>query len=96
MKPMIAVTMMALAGCATTGDAEGPPPASIGECSAEGAQGLVGRPASAELGAEALRLTGLRQLRWIPEGSAVTMDFRVDRLNIELDSRNRVSRITCG
>lgn len=99
MKPLIATALLTLGACAATGNAadpEGPPPASLGECSAEEAQGLVGQAATPELAAEALRLTGLRTVRWIPEGSAVTMDFRIDRLNIELDRENRVSRITCG
>lgn len=98
MKPLIATALLTLGACAATGtpDPEGPPPASLGECSADEAQGLVGQGATAELAAEALRLTGLRTVRWIPEGSAVTMDFRVDRLNIELDRENRVARIGCG
>ena len=65
-------------------------------CKAEPAQGLVGRTATTELGAEALRLTGAKTLRWIPEGSMVTMDYRPDRLNIELDGQNRMTRIRCG
>jgi hypothetical protein len=65
-------------------------------CNAEPAQGLVGRTATTELGAEARRLAGAKSLRWIPEGSMVTMDYRPDRLNIELDGGNRVTRIRCG
>ena len=65
-------------------------------CNAARAQPLVGREATSELGAEALRLSGAGALRWIPPGGVVTMDYREDRLNIELDSRNRVTRIRCG
>ncbi len=65
-------------------------------CNAARAQPLVGREATGEVGAEALRLSGARTLRWIPLGNAVTMDYREDRLNIELDGRNRVTRIRCG
>lgn len=67
-----------------------------GNCNAAPAQRLIGRAATTELGAEALRLTGATALRWIPPGSAVTMDYRTDRLNIELDAQNRVTRIRCG
>ena len=67
-----------------------------GSCDAERAQGLVGRAATAELGAEALRLSGAATLRWIPPGAMVTMDYREDRLNIELDGQNRVTRVRCG
>jgi hypothetical protein len=67
-----------------------------GRCDAAGAKSLIGRAASAGLGAEALRLTGATALRWIAPGSAVTMDYREDRLNIELDGSNRVTAIRCG
>jgi hypothetical protein len=65
-------------------------------CDAGRAQSLVDRQASSELGAEALRLSGAGTLRWIPPGAMVTMDYREDRLNIELDAQNRVTRVRCG
>ena len=65
-------------------------------CAAGAAAALVGRAASTELGAEAMRLTGAGALRWIPPGAMVTMDYRTDRVNIELDATNRVTRIRCG
>ncbi len=65
-------------------------------CKAEPARGLVGRAASSDVGAEALRLTGAGTLRWIRPGDMVTMDFRPDRLNIELDAQGRVARLRCG
>ena len=65
-------------------------------CNAEAAQSLIGREGTAELGAEAMRLAGAGKLRWIPKDARVTMDYREDRLNIELDGNNRVTRIRCG
>ena len=65
-------------------------------CDANRARSLVGRPATSELGAEALRLSGARTIRWMPPGAVVTMDYREDRLNIELDAQNRVTRFHCG
>ena len=65
-------------------------------CEAGKAQMLVGQAASGELGARALELTGARTIRWIQPGQMVTMDYRTDRLNIELDNRNRVTAIRCG
>jgi hypothetical protein len=65
-------------------------------CDADRARSLIGRPASSGRGAEAQRLTGGRGIRWIQPGQAVTMDYRPDRINIELDAKNRVVRIACG
>ena len=65
-------------------------------CEASAANGLIGREASQELAAEALRLTGARGVRWKPPGAIVTMDYRPDRLNISLDERNVVTAFDCG
>lgn len=65
-------------------------------CDAAGINDLVGRTATVELGAEALRRSGSRHLRWIRPGDVVTMDYRPDRLNVRLDFQNRVDGFTCG
>ena len=65
-------------------------------CRAESVRDLVGRAATQELGAEALRRSGARTLRWIRPGDVVTMDYREDRLNVRLDTRNNVETFTCG
>jgi positive regulator of sigma E activity len=65
-------------------------------CSAAPAQLLVGQSATSELGARALQLAGARTLRWIRPGQVVTMDYREDRLNIELDDNNKVRALRCG
>jgi hypothetical protein len=65
-------------------------------CKADGLADLVGQPATAALGAEALERAGARTLRWIQPGSAVTMDYRQDRLDIYLDEHNSVSKTGCG
>lgn len=66
------------------------------ECDSEHLQDLIGKVADADLGDAALKRSGARSLRWIPPNSAVTMDFRQDRLNIEYDEKMRVARIKCG
>jgi hypothetical protein len=65
-------------------------------CNAARVQGLVGQAATQALGAEAVRTSGARTMRWIQPGGAYTMDYRTDRLNIHLDARNQVTRIDCG
>lgn len=81
---------LALIACATAPE----PPAA--RCSADGLADLVGREATTALGAEALRRSGARTIRWIRPGDAVTMDFREDRLNLNLDASGRLERANCG
>lgn len=93
--------LLLLAACTATADGEPPAggsgePAAGQDCSVDGLQDLVGRPATAELGAEALRRSHSRTLRWIRPGDAVTMDYSPQRLNINLDAQGRVERFTCG
>ena len=96
---LAATTFLLAAGCipAPHGDPVPPlPPQNIGECNAAPAQGLVGRPASADLAAEAQRLAGAGTLRWLRPGQVVTMEYRGDRLNLHLDANDRIERIVCG
>lgn len=87
----------ALAGACTATAAENDVPEhGAGACNAAPVQDLVGRPATQELGADALRRSGARALRWIGPGQIVTMDYRTDRLNIDLDGRGRVKALRCG
>ena len=101
---MMLRTLLAGATLMTLGCAAVPPPAvngaapvqGAGGCDASKAQALVGRQRAAPLSAEALRLTGARDVRWIRPGDMVTMDYREDRLNIHVDAQGRVTRVRCG
>jgi Peptidase inhibitor I78 family len=90
------VPFIALAGCAMTAAPEAVKEIGLGECSAEAAQGLIGQTGTSELAQTALVLAKAKVLRWTRPGMAVTMDYRTDRLNIDLDERNAVRRISCG
>ena len=99
MRHAIVAAMVLTGACAPTVAEEQVPEHGVTPgygCDAGPAQSLVGRQATSELGAEALRLTGARTIRWIQPGQAVTMDYREDRLNISLDAQNRVGRMSCG
>lgn len=65
-------------------------------CKADGLDDLIGQPGTSALAAQALERSGAGTLRWIQPGTMVTMDFRRDRLNIHLDDRNVVTKVTCG
>lgn len=99
LRATVGTLLLLSAGCVSVVPEDGTAPPSLpgeGSCKAEAASGLVGQAATAELGAEALRLTGGRTIRWIQPGQAVTMDYRADRLNINLDAQNRVEGFNCG
>lgn len=96
---LIAAGMAALlGGCETLGGERGPPPIADGRyaCDATAIQPLIGQEATTDLGAEAMRGSRARTVRWIRPGTAVTMDYRNDRLNIEVDAQNRVTALRCG
>jgi hypothetical protein len=96
----IAITAAALplAACATTGEesAQATPPAEEGPCSNEGLDRFVGQTATADLGAEMLKVSGARTLRWGAPGTAMTMDFRPDRLTVSYDEKMAITSARCG
>ncbi len=65
-------------------------------CKAEAAQGMIGRSASEAVVKDARRVTGATSVRVIPHDGMVTMDYRGDRLNIQLDEQGKIVAITCG
>jgi hypothetical protein len=71
-------------------------PGEAGVCDAAPARSLVGQQATAEVGQRIMSLTGARQLRWGAPGTAMTMDFRQDRVTVSYDQAMRIERISCG
>lgn len=92
MRILVAAALLT-AGCATVPEAEA---GGGGKCDAEKAQKLVGRARSAEVGEDALRLTGAATLRWIAPGTVVTMDYREDRVNLRVDAAGKIVKVDCG
>lgn len=88
-----AALLAALAACAEQPKAEGEAAASGGEdaCGAAGLQSLVGTSVGA-LDASALP----EPRRVIFPGQPVTMDFRQERLNVEIGPDDKVARVFCG
>lgn len=96
--PALAIVALLGASACTQGT---PPPENLpampeGSCNADAVQSHVGHKASAASGAELLRLSGARTLRWVPPRIAVTMDYRADRLTVAYDDDYTIVRISCG
>lgn len=73
-----------------------PGPESGVQCNADRVQAVIGREAKPDAVERARIRSGARTVRLIRPGQAVTMDFRSDRLNLELDDVNTVKTARCG
>ncbi|WP_237151450.1 I78 family peptidase inhibitor [Oryzibacter oryziterrae] len=101
MKNFYAAGLLALAiapstGCIAASPKTMPGPSSTEACSTEQLTDLIGQPASEANIAKASQVSGARSVRVIKVGAMVTMDFRTDRLNIELSKDGRIARLRCG
>ena len=85
MRPVLPAALLALAACEAA-----PPPDAADACGAAGYQSLVGAPLAA------VTLPADLNDRVIRPGEAVTLDFRPDRLNLELDADGTIVRVYCG
>jgi hypothetical protein len=92
----ILILLVALTACAPVPPAETPAETQAGTCSAEAAGSLVGKPYSAGAIEQARVASGSKAVRVIRPGMAVTMDYRIDRLNVDLDEKDVVTRVHCG
>ena len=99
MHRLFVLITLAAAGCVRVFPDEGVPV--HGEvagrvCSGARLAAFQGRPATSEVGAEILAASGAANLRWVPQGTAVTMEFNPSRVTVQLDSRNRITSANCG
>lgn len=73
-----------------------PPPEAEMACKADAVQSYIGQAATPDLGGAILKAAGARTLRWGPPRSAMTMDYRVDRVNVMYDDAYKITQVTCG
>ncbi len=71
------------------------PPAMEG-CDVSDVKELVGQPYTEALATRAKDMTGAAVVRTVRPGEAVTMDFRDDRLTLELDAAGKIVSARCG
>lgn len=67
-----------------------------GECDASDTGDLIGQRADEGMGAILLERTGAQRLRWAAPGTALTRDFRRDRLTVYYNNDMIIERIACG
>ena len=97
--PMILLVALSLPGCsAQMNDVRGEL-AHTGErppCDATAVQGMIGQRADVAMVERLLQGTGAENFRWAPPNSALTMDYREDRLTVAYDNQMAITRISCG
>ena len=88
------------AGCMTTPATPDTPvdraPGEGGSCTTEGPGEFVGQRATTAIGTEIVRRSGARIFQWVPPETAVTMDYREDRIRVSYDRAMAISGISCG
>ena len=96
----LALLPIALAACTSSPSSGAAAAASTSDapkqCDAAAAQWAVGKAADQALVDKAVADSHSSNARVIKPGQAVTMDFREDRLNIEVDAANNVTAVRCG
>lgn len=92
----LAPVALGLSACATTGTTSESGYTGPNECKADKTQQFVGQKATTDVGNAILRATGAGQLRWGPPRSAMTMDFRPDRVTVSYDDSMTIDRVSCG
>ena len=95
----LAALAPALGACMTAADA-GPvatAPAQAGNsCHAEPAQRYLGTLASEQAASDLLRAAGASEIRWVPPGTMVTMEYKYGRLTVGYDGQMKITSIACS
>ena len=65
-------------------------------CKADAVSGSIGKTWLASMEERLLAESGTRILRVIRPGQPISLDYRSDRLNAELDATGTIRRIYCG
>ncbi|KRA16968.1 MULTISPECIES: I78 family peptidase inhibitor [unclassified Lysobacter] len=90
------VLLLSMTACVS---APPPPGAAVppsGQCNAEGARWAIGRGIDDDTTNRILRDTGSRDARVLKPGMGATMDYRPDRINIDLNDRGAITGLRCG
>ncbi len=93
---LAAIVAVPLAACAQMPPVDETPVMGAGQCDASKLGDLIGKTATSAVVADAQQRSMSRTVRVIKPGVAVTMDYRTDRLNIDVTDRNVVTATRCG
>ena len=87
--------LLLLAACASQPSNHAATP-SAGACDADAAQAWIGKPATEANVDAAFKASGAKTLRALKPGQPMTMDYRIDRVNVLQDAAGNIEKISCG
>jgi hypothetical protein len=88
--------LVALTGCGSRDTASGQVMQPSSECNADAVQDMLGQFASADIVEQTRIQAGAEKVRVLAPGDRATMDFNLQRLNIEIDEAEMIQRLSCG
>ena len=86
--------LLLLAACASQPSDQAAPPTAA--CDADAAQAWIGKPATEANVQAAFKASGANTLRALKPGQPMTMDYRMDRVNVLQDAAGNIEKISCG
>jgi Peptidase inhibitor I78 family len=110
LNPLALLAILPLAACSHAGSSTShdpaptptptPTPAPVAdtahECKPEALDAFTGKTADEATIKKLVADSGARGARVVKPGMAVTMDFRQDRVTVQVDAQNRIERASCG
>lgn len=94
------ILAMSLTACTSTSDPEIPsnpkPETTESACGADKVGSYVGQPFNNDLLIKIKAESTAQNVRVLHPGSAMTMDYRPDRLNIHVDANGRIEKMHCN
>lgn len=95
----LVVLMLSVGACATMGPPPEPAPVAAGGagmCNAEAVRWVIGRAPTPDVVERARVESGSATVRVIRPGEVVTMDYRGDRLNLDVNANGAITGARCG
>jgi hypothetical protein len=95
---VLAIAVLSLSACTSSPaqDSTSATPSASGVCQADKVQWAVGQEGNQANMGRIWRESGAGLIRPIGPNQAVTRDYREDRVNVELDDKNRIIKVGCG
>ena len=99
--PLAVLCAGLLGACSTQPTSSGGAEAPVGDgaaqaCNADAARGFIGQLATSEVVEQARKAAGAGIARTLKPGQVVTMEYRGDRLDLDVDASNVVTGVRCG